>query len=46
MDKVLMTPHASAASDVAALFRHVAQQIGRLESGKPLEYLVDRGAGY
>ncbi|MFC6446966.1 2-hydroxyacid dehydrogenase [Shinella zoogloeoides] len=46
MDRVFMTPHASAASDVAALFRHVAQQIERLESGKPLEYLVDRGAGY
>jgi glyoxylate/hydroxypyruvate reductase A len=46
MDRVFMTPHASAASDVAALFRHVAQQIERLESGRPLEYLVDRGAGY
>ncbi len=46
MDKVFMTPHASAASDVAALFRHVAGQIERLESGKPLEHLVDRGAGY
>ncbi len=46
MDKVFMTPHTSAASDVAALFRHVAHQIERLESGKPLEHLVDRGAGY
>ncbi|WPE22090.1 glyoxylate/hydroxypyruvate reductase A [Shinella zoogloeoides] len=46
MDKVFMTPHAAAASDVAALFRHVAHQIGRLESGKPLEHLVDRSAGY
>lgn len=46
MDKVFMTPHASAASDVAALFRHVMQQIERLESGKPLEHLVDRSAGY
>ena len=46
MDKVFMTPHASAASDVAALFRHVAGQIERLESGKPLEHLVDRRAGY
>jgi phosphoglycerate dehydrogenase-like enzyme len=24
MDKVVITPHAAAASDVAALFRHVA----------------------
>ena len=46
MDKVFMTPHASAASDVAALFRHVAHQIDRLESGQPLEHLVDRSAGY
>jgi glyoxylate/hydroxypyruvate reductase A len=46
MDKVFMTPHTSAASDVAALFRHVAHQIERLESGKPLEHLVDRSAGY
>ena len=46
MDKVFMTPHAAAASDVSALFRHVAHQIGRLESGRPLEYLVDRGTGY
>ncbi|GMB80797.1 glyoxylate/hydroxypyruvate reductase A [Shinella zoogloeoides] len=46
MDRVFMTPHAAAASDVAALFRHVAHQIGRLESGKPLEHLVDRDAGY
>ena len=46
MDTVFMTPHASAASDVAALFRHVAAQIERLESGRPLEHLVDRSAGY
>nr|WP_314091077.1 glyoxylate/hydroxypyruvate reductase A [uncultured Shinella sp.] len=46
MDKVFLTPHAAAASDVAALFRHVEQQITRLESGKPLEHLVDRSAGY
>ncbi|WP_411034413.1 2-hydroxyacid dehydrogenase [Shinella sp. BYT-45] len=46
MDKVFLTPHAAAASDVAALFRHVARQIERHESGKPLEHLVDRSAGY
>ena len=46
MDTVFLTPHASAASDVGALFRHVATQIERLESGRPLEHLVDRTAGY
>ncbi len=46
MDKVFMTPHASAASDVAALFRQVAGQIEALEAGRPLEHVVDRGAGY
>jgi len=46
MDKVFMTPHASAASDIAALFHHVAHQVGRLESGRPLEHVVDRSAGY
>ena len=46
MHKVFMTPHASAASDVAALFRHVEAQIERHESDKPLEHLVDRSAGY
>ena len=46
MDKVFLTPHASAASDVAALVRHVTGQIERFESGKPLEYLIDRSAGY
>lgn len=46
MDKAFLTPHAAAASDVGALFRHVGEQIERLESGKPLEYLVDHSAGY
>jgi glyoxylate/hydroxypyruvate reductase A len=46
MDKVFITPHAAAASDVSALFRHVGRQIERLESGQPLEHLVDRAAGY
>lgn len=46
MDKAFLTPHAAAASDVTALFRHVEQQIERLEGGKPLEHLVDRNAGY
>lgn len=46
MDKVFITPHSAGASDVGALFRHVGGQIERLESGKPLEHLVDRRAGY
>ena len=46
MDRVFLTPHAAAASDVGALFDHVAIQIARYESGKPLEHLVDRSAGY
>ncbi|MGB3812703.1 MAG: glyoxylate/hydroxypyruvate reductase A [Shinella sp.] len=46
MDRVFITPHVAAASDVGALFRHVGRQIDRLESGKPLEHIVDRGAGY
>lgn len=45
-DRVFMTPHAAASSDVGALFRHVAAQIDRLESGQPLEHLVDRSTGY
>ena len=43
---VIVTPHAAAASDVRALFRHVAAQIARLETGKPLEFVVDRASGY
>ncbi|MDH4413820.1 MAG: glyoxylate/hydroxypyruvate reductase A [Rhizobium sp.] len=43
---VIVTPHAAAASDVRALFRHVEMQIARLESGKPLEFVVDRTTGY
>jgi glyoxylate/hydroxypyruvate reductase A len=46
MDNVLMTPHVAADSDVGALFRHVETQIERFESGQPLEFLVDRSAGY
>ena len=46
MSNVIVTPHAAAASDVRALFRHVEAQIARLEAGKPLEFVVDRTAGY
>ena len=43
---VVITPHAAAASDVSALFRHVERQIDRFEKGEPLEYVVDRSSGY
>ncbi|MCJ8236879.1 2-hydroxyacid dehydrogenase [Peteryoungia algae] len=46
MPNAIVTPHAAAASDVRALFRHVEAQIARLESGKPLEFVVDRTSGY
>ncbi|MEZ2130190.1 MULTISPECIES: 2-hydroxyacid dehydrogenase [unclassified Sinorhizobium] len=46
MENVILTPHAAAASDVDALFRHVETQIGRFERGEPLQYLVDRAGGY
>ncbi len=46
MDNVYITPHVAASSDVKALFAHVEQQINRFESGLPLEYLVDRKAGF
>ncbi|PTM97274.1 2-hydroxyacid dehydrogenase [Mycoplana dimorpha] len=45
-EKVFMTPHAAAASDVRALFAHVGRQIERLENGQALENVVDRQAGY
>ncbi|MBC2771286.1 glyoxylate/hydroxypyruvate reductase A [Rhizobium sp. AQ_MP] len=46
MPNVIVTPHAAAASDVRALFRHVEAQIARFEAGKPLEFVVDRASGY
>lgn len=46
MDNVYVTPHVAASSDVKALFSYVEHQINRLESGLPLQHLVDRNAGY
>jgi len=46
MPNVIITPHAAAASEVRALFRHVEGQIARLEAGQPLEHIVDRNSGY
>lgn len=46
MDSAYVTPHVAASSDVRFLFRHVEEQIDRFEAGLPLQYLVDRKAGY
>ncbi|TCR90641.1 glyoxylate/hydroxypyruvate reductase A [Rhizobium sp. BK376] len=46
MDNVIITPHAAAASDVNALFRHVETQIARYERGEVLQHVVDRATGY
>ncbi|MCF3640492.1 glyoxylate/hydroxypyruvate reductase A [Rhizobium sp. TRM95111] len=45
-DRVIVTPHAAAASDVKALFRQVERQVADYEAGRPLEHVVDRRAGY
>ncbi len=45
-EKIFVTPHAAAASDVGALFAHVERQMARVEAGQPLEHVVDRAAGY
>jgi glyoxylate/hydroxypyruvate reductase A len=45
-EKVFVTPHAAAASDVGALFSHVERQMDRIENGESLEHVVDRAAGY
>ncbi|MFP3803240.1 NAD(P)-dependent oxidoreductase, partial [Paraburkholderia sp. SIMBA_027] len=46
LDSVFITPHDAAISEENALFRHVEQQIARFEKGEPLQFLVNRGAGY
>lgn len=46
LNSVFITPHDAAISEENALFRHVEQQIVRFEKGEPLQFLVDRGAGY
>ncbi|MDI7862914.1 glyoxylate/hydroxypyruvate reductase A [Rhizobiaceae bacterium n13] len=46
LGNVILTPHAAAASDERALFRHVEAQVARLEAGEPLQHVVDRGVGY
>ena len=44
--RVIVTPHNAATVTPMALARHVLRQIGRLESGQPLENVVDRTRGY
>ncbi len=46
MDNVIVTPHASAASDVRALFRYVERQLEYYEAGEALRNVVDRQSGY
>src|SRR5215472_8909103 len=43
---ITITPHNAAASDPRALVANILRQIGRLESGLPLEHVIDRAAGY
>jgi glyoxylate/hydroxypyruvate reductase len=44
--RVTLTPHNAAMSSPDAICALIAQQIGRLERGEPLEHQVERGRGY
>jgi glyoxylate/hydroxypyruvate reductase A len=44
--KVTITPHNAGFSDPRALAANILRQIERLESGLPLEHVVDRARGY
>lgn len=44
--RVIVTPHAAADSDPAAICRYIAGQIARLERGETLQNVVDRARGY
>ncbi|MBB3311476.1 glyoxylate/hydroxypyruvate reductase A [Rhizobium sp. BK196] len=46
LETVFITPHDAAISEENALFRHVETQIARFERGEPLQFVVDRTAGY
>ncbi|MGO7541131.1 2-hydroxyacid dehydrogenase [Rhizobium ruizarguesonis] len=46
LQNVFLTPHDAAVSEENALFRHVETQIARFERGEPLQFMVDRAAGY
>jgi len=44
--KVTVTPHNAGDISPEAIVADIARQIGRFESGEPLEHLVDRKRGY
>lgn len=44
--KVIVTPHAAADSDPAAICRYIAGQMARFERGVELQNVVDRSRGY
>lgn len=46
LDNLVITPHSAAPSEPLALFRLMQAQIDRFERGEPLQYTVDRKAGY
>ncbi|MBX4929447.1 glyoxylate/hydroxypyruvate reductase A [Rhizobium binae] len=46
LENVFITPHDAAVSEENALFRHVETQIARFERGEPLQFVIDRAAGY
>ncbi|PCK86682.1 glyoxylate/hydroxypyruvate reductase A [Rhizobium sophoriradicis] len=46
LENVFITPHDAAVSEETALFRHVETQIARFERGEPLQFVIDRAAGY
>ncbi|MDF0695767.1 glyoxylate/hydroxypyruvate reductase A [Rhizobium sp. MC63] len=46
LENVFITPHDAAVSEENALFRHVETQIARFERGEPLQFVIDRTAGY
>ncbi|MDK4731861.1 glyoxylate/hydroxypyruvate reductase A [Rhizobium sp. CNPSo 3490] len=46
LENVFITPHDAAVSEENALFRHVEMQIARFERGEPLQFVIDRAAGY
>jgi len=46
LENVFITPHDAAVSEENALFRHVETQIARFECGEPLQFVIDRAAGY
>ncbi|WP_158043580.1 2-hydroxyacid dehydrogenase [Skermanella pratensis] len=44
--RVIVTPHVAAVTHARTAVGHIAEQIGRFESGLPLENVIDRRRGY